>query len=126
MNEADRIKKKYKSTTYYILSGLIPYTEANLKLSFKPSAFFSDLEKLEKVNASQKSIKSAYYRAIKHGLIKQDGTGNPTLTKKGLKKVREYKPSKLKGSSLMVIFDIPENERYKRDRLRILLRELSF
>lgn len=118
--------KKYKSHAHYILSALLPYTEANIKLSFKPSAFFNDLEKLDQVKANKKSLQTTYYRLIKRGLIVIDDTGMPRLTKKGIDQVKPYKTKKLKGSSLMVIFDIPEQESFKRRRLRTLLKELSF
>lgn len=125
-DEMQRLNAKYSSATQYVLSGLIPYTEANLKLTFKPSVFFNDLEKLDQIKAGKKTLKSAYYRAIKQGLVEIDEQKIPRLTKKGLKKVKPYKPERLKGSRLMVIFDIPEERRYKRNRLRTLLRELSF
>ncbi len=124
--EKERLAKKYHSSIHYILSGLIPYTEANLKLAFSPNAFFNDLEKLDAIKANKKALKSAYYRAIKKGLIKIDEAGIPRLTEKGLRKTKVFQPKKLKGAQLMIIFDIPEEERSKRQRLRTLLRELTF
>ena len=111
---------------HYILSSLIPYTESNIKLAFKPSLFFNDLEKLDRIKSSKKALKSAYYRAIRQKLILVDEKGIPRLTDKGLREARPYKPEKLKSSKLMIIFNIPEGERFKRRRLRMLLRELSF
>lgn len=125
-HETERVTKKYSSATHYILAGLIPYTEANIKLSFKPSAFFSDLEKLDKVNTSRKVLQNAYYRAIKRGQIIFDDQGIPRLTPLGIRKIKLFKPKKLKSSKLMIIFDIPEAEKYKRNHLRTLLKELSF
>lgn len=126
-NEKERLGNKYSSPMHYILSGLIPYTEANLKLAFRPHAFFNDLEKIDSIKANKQSLKSAYYRAVKRGLIVLDDAGNPRLTEKGRRKIQPYKPVKLKiGARLIVIFDIPEQERYKRTRMRTLLRELSF
>jgi phenylacetic acid degradation operon negative regulatory protein len=124
MREVDRLKKKYSSTTHYVLSSIIPYTEANLKLAFKPNLFFSDLEKLDKIK--KEKLRSAYYRAIKQGLLELDDQAIPRLTHKGRKKLRPFRPKKLKDAQLMVVFDIPEAERWKRYRLRLLLRELSF
>ncbi len=125
--ERKRLGKKYKSATHYILSGLMPYTEANLKLSFLPSRFFSDLEKLDQVKSSSKALRSAYYRAIKKGMIEIDDDGLPRLTIKGKLKTKDYKPKVLgKNARLLLIFDIAEQSRWKRDRLRSLLRELSF
>jgi DNA-binding transcriptional regulator PaaX len=116
---------KISETTKYVLEAFIPYTEANLLLSFKPSLFFNELEK--KTGYKKRSLESAYYRSVKKGLIKLDENHIPHLTKVGRRKTKLYKPTKLKiGVHLMVIFDIPENERKKRDRLRTLLRELSF
>ncbi len=126
-NDRERLDKKYRSATHYILSGLMPYTEANLKLVFLPTHFFNDLEKLDQVKASGKALRSAYYRAIKKGLIKVDSDGMPRLTTKGKLKTKDYKPKVLgKNARLLLIFDIAEQSRWKRDRLRSLLRELSF
>lgn len=115
---------KYKSTTHYLLAALIPYSEANLKLVFVPRAFFADLAKLD--NIKQATLRSAYGRAIQQGLIEIDDHGVPRLTSKGQRKVRPYRSRKLKDAKLMVIFDIPEVDRWKRRQLRALLRELSF
>ncbi len=126
MGNNDRLAKKYRSSTHYVLAGLIPYTEANLKLSFKPSAFLRDLEKLDHITMNKKALEGAYYRAIRRGLIKLDPRGIPRLTDKGIQKVRPYRPQKLKDSKLLVLFDIPEAERFKRTHLRLLLKELAF
>ena len=56
-----------------------------------------------------------------------DDVGMPQLTKAGLQQLRRYEPRKLKGAaSVLVVFDIPEEERRLRSRLRALLRELRF
>lgn len=111
--------------TKFVLEAFIPYTKANLLLSFKPSMFFDELEK--KSGRHKRSLQSAYYRAIDRGLIEIDHQGIPRLTDKGHRKTKVYRPQRLKfGAHLIVIFDIPEEERYKRRRLRMLLRELSF
>ena len=125
-SDKKRLAKKYRSSTHYILSGLIPYSEANLKLAFKPNAFFNDLEKLGEIKANKAALKTAYYRAIKQGLVVIDGGGIPRLTDKGLRQTKKYQPQKLKNATLMIVFDIPEAEKAKRQRLRLLLRELSF
>mgnify|MGYP003590405276 CR=1 FL=1 len=114
------------STLKYVLEGLVPYTDANLKLSFKPGLFFADLENISKQKNSISSFKQAYYRAINKGLI-VIVDGIPELTAKGRKKITTFKPSKLdKNTYLMITFDIPESERYKRDRLRTILQTLDF
>lgn len=125
-NEAQRFASKYRSTTHYILSSLVPYTEANLKLAFKPTAFFADLEKIDKYQASRNALCSSYYRAIKDDLVKV-ADGVPRLTDKGLAQLKRYEPTRLQGAaSILVIFDIPEHERYLRQKLRVVLRELHF
>lgn len=126
MSKKYKLSKKYRSATHYILSGLIPYTEANLKLAFKPSLFFNDLEKLGEVKASRKTLENAYYRSIKNRLININSKGTPALTDKGYKKLKPFKPIELKNSHLMVIFDIPEEIRHKRRKLRYILRQLEF
>ena len=74
-------KRTYRSTTHYILSGLVPYTEANIKLAFKPSAFFNDLERLDQEKRSAGTLRVSYYRAVKQGLVCLDDVGMPQLTK---------------------------------------------
>ncbi len=121
------VADKYRSTTHYVLSGLIPYTEANVKLTFKPSLFFNDLEKLDRYKGKRSALSSSYHRAIENNLIAIDDTGAPHLTDKGVAQLRRYEPCKLTGAaSILVIFDIPEEERRLRQRLRTLLRELGF
>jgi Mn-dependent DtxR family transcriptional regulator len=116
---------KPSAPTRYVLESFIPYTKANLLLTFKPSLFFHELEK--KSGQKRRSLESAYYRLIDKGLIERDHEGIPRLTDLGRKRAKIYKPTRLKfGAHLLVVFDIPENERRKRRRLRILLQELSF
>ena len=116
---------KPNETTKYVLEAFLPYSKANLLLAFKPSLFFAELER--KTGRKKRSLESAYYRSIKKGLIELDDHQAPRLTARGQKKIKLYKPTRLKfGAHLMIIFDIPENERYKRQRLRTLLKELSF
>jgi DNA-binding transcriptional regulator PaaX len=124
MRKLEQLGKKYSSATHYVLSSLVPYTEANLKLAFKPNLFFNDLEKLDKIK--KEKLRSAYYRALKQGLLELDNQAIPRLTHKGRKKLQPFRPKQLKDAQLMIVFDIPEKERWKRHRLRLLLRELSF
>jgi DNA-binding transcriptional regulator PaaX len=117
--------KKHNSALVYILKALIPYSHANLALSFKPSVFFNELE--EKSNKSYKTLENAYYKAIKDGLIRMDTENIPRLTEKARSNIKLYKPTRLdKGAKMLIIFDIPESERWKRRHLRLLLKELSF
>lgn len=121
-----KFSKKQDTALIYILKGLlVPYSDANIKLSFKPNLFFNDLERIS--NNKKQTIRNAYYKAIKHGLIEIGSDEVPRLTDKGRRKIKPYKPKYLgKAAKLIVIFDIPETEGYKRRHLRLLLRELSF
>ena len=113
-----------QSATFYVLSALMPYTKANLKLSFKPSAFFAELESIEKIR--QPTLKTAYTRAVKQKLIEVDEQNIPHLTSKGKQNLGPFIAKKLSGARLMVIFDIPESERWKRQKFRSVLREFQF
>ena len=56
-----------------------------------------------------------------------DSDGVPRLTLKAMAAIKTYKPTKLaKNAQILLVFDVPESERTKRDHLRALLRELSF
>jgi len=119
------IKKKEDSTIKYVLKALVPYTEANLKLSFHPNAFFDELDRISARKRS--ATRSAYYYSLRKKLIEFDDQGLPRLTEKGRRKIRTYKPKKLgKNAKILVIFDIPEKNRWKRDRLRSMLSGLEF
>lgn len=118
-------KRLPNSTLEYVLEGLLPYTEANIKLTFKPGLFFDDLEKISR--AGRRTIRNAYYRAQRAGLVELDGQGIPRLTDKGQRRARPFVAQRLsRQARLMVIFDIPEEEAWKRKRLRAVLRELRF
>lgn len=127
LSEMRRVGNKYRSTTHYVLSSLIPYTEANAKLTFKPTAFFADLEKIDAYKAKHSTLCNSYYQTIRKGLVEVDDSGIPRLTEQGLVQLRRYEPARLQGAaSILVIFDIPEHERSARQKLRTLLRELRF
>ena len=116
--------KSTSSSTAQILKAFIPYSRENSKLVYKPKLFFNNLEAKSKVK--ERTLRSAYYRSVKSGLIKLDDNGVPRLTDKGVSKIKVYKSTKLrKNSHLLISFDVPEAERFKRDHLRTLLRELS-
>lgn len=118
------MSKLPRTTVEYILKACIPYSEANLKLSFKPNLFFNDLEKISQ--RKRQTIRNSYYQVIKQGLVELDDQKLPKLTEKGIAKLRLYEPKKLKNAQLMVIFDIPERYRKKRQRLRTILRQFRF
>lgn len=115
-----------KSSLRYVLEGLTPYTKANIKLTFSPNSFFNELEKFENGRYKRATLKQAYYKARRRHLIVADENGNPILSDKARQQLKEFKPKKLKGASVMVIFDIPEGESTKRSWFRRLLRELKF
>ncbi len=114
------------SALRYTLSALVPYTKANLDLVFRPGAFFDELEKIDKGVYSRAAISKAYYEAKRKQLIVIGSDGSLALSEKALESIRPFKPKKLKGAHVMVIFDIPEQENRKRQWLRLLLRELKF
>ena len=118
------MRLKPSSATVYLLKSLIPYTDANLKLTYKPHLFFNDLERLDNVKKSV--AKTAYNRAIKKGLVCTSDDGIPRLTQKGIRSIAPFQSKKLKGAKLMVIYDIPEVSRWQRDRLRTVLHEFTF
>lgn len=121
---------KINSTTGYVLRGLIPYTDENLKLSYKPNAFFNELEKLSKTTTGRHinstTIKTTYYRAKKQNYFFINEFGTPDITLAGKRKTTPFIPKKLKGAKLLVTFDIPETQRQKRSQLRLVLTALKF
>ena len=121
-----RLHKKYRSSLHYVLSGLVPYSEANLKLSFSPNRFFNDLEMLNSNDYRAATLQGSYYRAIKNGLV-EISDGMPRLTADGKRRLDRYQPQLLPNSAaVLLIFDIPESHRQLRNRLRATLRELYF
>lgn len=116
------------SALKYLLEALIPYTNANLKLAFKPNLFFNDLENITKQKKlTSGTYKNAYYKAIKDGYIAIRNDHQPRVTKRGIELLQPYKTKILPNEAcLMVIFDIPESQRSKRTYLRIILREFKF
>ncbi len=115
---------KKSSTKYLVLKALIPYSRENLKLSFHPAAFFADLERQKKI--SKNSARNSFNRAIEKGLVEMDDMNIPRLTDEGIRSLAPFTSKKLKGAKLLAIFDISEAERWRRDHLRITLREFSF
>jgi DNA-binding transcriptional regulator PaaX len=111
------VKRKYTSTEM-MLRSLVPFTEQNLKLAFKPGAFFRELERA--TNANRNTLAATMSRARRNGLV-EDTNGIPTLTKKGRAHIKELQPEQLTGW-LMVTFDVPETRRAQRDQLRYYLK----
>jgi DNA-binding transcriptional regulator PaaX len=113
-----------RSPLVYVLVGLIPYSKPNLLLSYKPSLFFKELEKVSRYK--QSALKAAYWRAQQQGLIEQY-KNIPILTKKGQLKIAPFIAEKLESEAkLMVIFDVPEDQALKRRKLRQVLKEWRF
>lgn len=114
-----------KSALVYVLIALIPYSKPNLLLSFKPSLFFRELEKISRYK--QKTLREAYYRAQQQGLIErraQQAEDIALLTAKGRRKVAGFVAQELQGNAkLMIIFDVPEDESDKRRRFRSILKQ---
>lgn len=116
---------KQHSTFHVLLRALMPYTKENLMLSFKPSQFFSELEKT--TGSSRKSLQTAMSRAVKEGLVVRDG-GVPVLTKSGearAKLIPSGDPMK-DGNYFLVVYDIPNEFDYARRRFALELRALGF
>lgn len=115
-----------RSALRYTLEALVPYTDANSKLAFKPHLFFNELEKIDaERHYSRATLKRAYYEAKRKGYITSDD-GQPRLSSMAQQKLRPFQPAKRTDSYLMVVFDIPENERWKRRWFRLLLVEMKF
>lgn len=123
------------SSLKYVLESLIPYTDANLKLSFSPNLFFNDLENIDWQRNEHKqrrrykrsTLRQAYYWAKREKLIVCNEHGVPFLTEEGKQKIKPYRPTKLgKDAYLLVTFDIPEKQRFLRDHFRRLLKEMEF
>ena len=118
-------KRQQDTALEYVLKALIPYSQPNLKLVFSPYRFFAELEQI--TYKKKQTLKNVYYKAQKQGFIEIDGHSTPRLTEKGKKQIKPYQPKYLGSSAkLIVMFDIPENDRWKRHQLRLLLKELSF
>lgn len=113
-----------RSPLVYVLVGLIPYSKPNLLLVYKPSQFFRELEKISKYK--QNTLRSAFWRAQRQGLIEKK-SDLINLTAKGRLKVAPFMAEKLSaGSQLMVVFDVPEDQSSKRQKLRQVLKEWKF
>ncbi len=114
------------SALRYVLEALIPYTQANIKLAFKPSEFFNDLEHIDrKKQYSRSSLRRAYHQAKRAGYIDTSGK-TPTISAGARRMLEPYQPTRLESARLIVMFDIPEIHKTQRDKFRQLLRELRF
>ena len=121
-------KPRKESAKIFILKSLIPYTEANLMLAFKPNLFFNELEKISR--HKRRALEAAMREAERQKLIELKNKQNQIvirLTEIGQKTVRPFVAEKLGNSAkLMIIFDIPEDMSLVRARLRRVLRSWNF
>lgn len=112
------------SSLEHILRGLLPYSRENMLLSFKPHQFFSELE--QKTKKKQTVLQTALSRAIRQGYVERVD-GIPCLTEKGRARIQLLTATRLRNNVyLMVAFDIPEEIRAKRRKLRNFLQMHDF
>lgn len=130
-----KIKNQIPNLTKGLISNFVDFVLFETKLfeefATDPLALRSlrlTLRKIHKV-AGLTSIKerNAIYNARKAGWIKKDGT----LTKEGREKLNQIlpfyqRPRKWDGKWYLVIFDIPEKIKFKREILRGKLKKLGF
>ncbi len=116
-------KNRPKGTvTGAILKSFIPYSKENLMLTYKPNSFFNYLDKLEReTGASRNTLHVTISRAKRAGLLRVDKQGQLVTTWRGKLKLKLRPQGKLRHN-LIIIFDIPENQRHNRDTLRSYLR----
>lgn len=112
-----------RSSISYILEALLPYSGNGYNPTYRHNQFFDDLEQVS--SCSRRTLQNSFYRMKRQGFIEfEDGV--PHVTEKGLVRLQLYKPAVIENAYLMVIFDIPECDRVKRQKLRVLLKELRF
>mgnify|MGYP003382223627 CR=1 FL=1 len=115
---------KKRSAMSYVVEALIPFTDANMKLSFAPSAFFRELA--ETTDTDSERLRRAYYRAKRSGVVRYVD-GHFAIDPAYIEKAQRNSVQRLQdGQSMLVIYDIPEDLAPKRRELRSLLRELEF
>lgn len=117
-------KGKEKRIISKILLALLPYTNQNILLIFRPNQFFDELER--KSGYDKAKLRSTYSRMKREKVITI--TDNQiALSLKAKQIVQPFIAKKLMSSArLMVIFDIPEDHADRRRRFRYLLRHLGF
>ncbi len=121
-------KPRQESAIIFILKGLVPYTEANLMLSFKPGLFFIELERISRYK--RHTLEVAMHEAQKQKLIERKVEQNQNiirLTELGQKTLRPFVAERLgDNTKLMIVFDIPEGMAFARARLRRVLSSWNF
>lgn len=114
---------QYSTTTKCLLEALIPDTSRRVKR-------LSQKQVIQEISSSSgittEALRSSFRRLVKRGLVTVDSDHIPRLTEKGIHQTKPFTAKHLSGSYLMVIFDIAETDRAKRNHVRLLLKELSF
>lgn len=131
-----KTKEKISKATSGALTTIIDYVLVNLEilgelLTIPPGGFsMSNVQRVLSNTAlgiHKKEIQRALYRAKSHGWVKN----NLKLTQEGKRKLKSILPvfspqKKWDGNWYLVIFDVPEKLRRKRDILREKLKKLGF
>lgn len=116
-----------QSALRYMLEALLPYTEANVALVFRPSVFFRHLDQLDDDRRyGHETLRKAYYEAKRRGLVVMNDDGSIDIDDSVRSQLKPYEPRQLKGAGVMVVFDVPIAENNKRRWFRLLLKELKF
>lgn len=117
-------QRKKHSALIFVLKSMIPYSQENIMLGFKPNQYFNELEKVS--GHKRATLKNAYWRAQQQGYLDSSGK-QPKLSAKGLKEVQPFLAKHLGNQArLLVIFDVPENKRAARNQLRAQLNYWGF
>lgn len=119
--------KKPPTVLATVLKAFIPYSKESIMLGFSPNRFFNYLEYIERLSkytgSSKQSIRATISRAKRRGLMARDDKGRLKTTWRGNVKAGIMPRDKTK-KSLVIVFDIPESLRSKRDLLRAYLRAM--
>ena len=115
---------KRPSVIKEVLRALIPYSKTNLMLSTNPNKFFNYLE--QTTGASRQTLHTTLSRAKKDKLLAKDNSNRWSLNWRGRMRANISPPNKLNGTQLLVLFDIPETQKRKRDQLRKYLKSQGF
>lgn len=103
---------------------LIPYSEANSRLSFRPASFFAELARRDDLRLQ--TVQQSYKRAVSKGYIQESDHGAPTITQRGQQALGPFIAEHLQGAQLLLVFDIPEHDSWKRQKFRTILRQYEF
>ncbi len=113
---------KQGSALAYLIGGLIPYTEPNLKLVFKPSQFFRELS--QKSGLAESTLKNALVQAKRENLLSQNESrfNFSKETKRLINRFEKLEATPLRSGYMLVLFDIPQSHDTER---RLFVRELK-